>query len=121
MQNGEDAGLSHFNGGKNYSNIGIVQKDNTRQLKYEEDGVQSLGLTIPAGITTVWLRSCIGPAMVNSYQYSFNGNTFVPFGGHYLLKWGSYRGDYIGLYNFNDLGDNGYIDIDWFHYLVKNK
>ncbi len=121
MQNGEDAGLSHFNGGKNYSNIGILQKENIRQLKYEEDGVQSPGITIPDGITTIWLRSCIGTAMVNSYQYSFDGKAFLPFGGQYQLKWGNYRGDYIGIYNFNSLQENGYIDVDWFHYFVKNK
>jgi len=83
--------------------------------------VTNLGIIIPDGVTSVWFRSDIGTAMINSYEYSLDGKTYIPFGGHYLLKWGSYRGDYIGIYNFNNLSNNGYIDIDWLHYLVKNK
>jgi beta-xylosidase len=120
MEDGQNAGLTHFNGGKNYSNLGIVQKDGLRQLTYEEDGTATIGETIPAGITSIWLRSSVGVDMINSYSYSFDGKNYTSFGGKYVLKWGSYRGDYIGIYCFNNFEDKGYIDVDWFHYQVIN-
>jgi len=58
--------------------------------------------------------------MINSYSYSFDGKNYTSFGGKYVLKWGSYRGDYIGIYCFNNFEDKGYIDVDWFHYQVIN-
>jgi hypothetical protein len=41
---------------------------------------------------------------------------FTQFGGTFALKWGGYRGDYIGIYNYNNTSESGYIDVDWFHY-----
>ncbi|MBP5340336.1 MAG: hypothetical protein J6Z14_13715 [Prevotella sp.] len=36
--------------------------------------------------------------------------------GDYQLLWGFYRGDRIGIYNYNNVEDKGYIDVDYFHY-----
>jgi hypothetical protein len=32
------------------------------------------------------------------------------------LQWGSYRGDRIGIYSYNNQADAGYVDVDSFHY-----
>ena len=55
-------------------------------------------------------------ASSNTYYYSYNGTTFTQFGGTFALKWGGYRGDYIGIYNYNNTSESGYIDVNWFHY-----
>lgn len=36
--------------------------------------------------------------------------------GQEQLVWGNFRGDRLGIYCFNDNGDNGSVDIDYFHY-----
>jgi len=35
------------------------------------------------------------------------------------LTWGSYRGDRIGIFNYNTLANSGFIDVDWFRYILK--
>jgi hypothetical protein len=32
------------------------------------------------------------------------------------LTWGSYRGDRVGIYNYNTIEDKGFVDIDFFKY-----
>lgn len=44
-----------------------------------------------------------------------DGETFTPF-SQYQLTWGFYRGDRIGIYCYNELGEQGYVDVDYFHY-----
>jgi len=121
MTDGEEAGLAHFNGGKNYATLGIVQKDGGKTFKYEEDGKATAGEALPSGTNAVWLRSSTGFDDVTAYSYSTDGQTFIPFGGAYKLKSASYRGDMIGIYTFNNETETGYVDVDFFHYEVKNK
>jgi hypothetical protein len=58
---------------------------------------------------------------LGSHQYSFSvdGRTFTDFGSAYLLSWGNYRGDRIGLHNFNDKPDSGWADIDRFDFQLR--
>ena len=61
------------------------------------------------------MYSWIGISQTNSrYWYSLDGVTFEGFGKQYQLRWGNYRGDRIGLFTYNDLGERGRIDIDSF-------
>ena len=53
---------------------------------------------------------------IGQFYYSLDGVTFIPIGDKYMLTWGSYRGDRIGIFTFNNAAEEGYIDIDWFHY-----
>nr|WP_302323959.1 hypothetical protein [Bacteroides intestinalis] len=32
------------------------------------------------------------------------------------MVWGNYRGDRVGIYCFNDKGETGFVDVDYFHY-----
>jgi hypothetical protein len=56
----------------------------------------------------------------NVYEYSLDGETFLPFGGTYRLSTAGWRGDMIGTYTFNSLGEAGYVDVDSFQYEVHN-
>jgi hypothetical protein len=53
---------------------------------------------------------------INTYFYSVDGKIFKPFGENYKLRWGGFRGDNIGIFNYNNLGEAGFVDIDWFRY-----
>ena len=41
-----------------------------------------------------------------------DGEDFIEF-GQYQLSWGYYSGDRIGIYCYNDLSENGFIDVDY--------
>jgi len=51
----------------------------------------------------------------SQFEYSEDGKTFKSLGAVYQLTWGNYRGDRIGIFNYNDKSDSGYVDVDWFH------
>jgi hypothetical protein len=116
MADGEEAGLCNFNGGADYATIGVVQSGTTRTLKFNNTGTVTNGAQVAGTVTTVWFRSKINKQSINTYYYSLDGTMFTQFGGTFALKWGGYRGDYIGIYNYNNTSESGYIDVDWFHY-----
>lgn len=116
MFEGQEAGLSHFNGGTDYCNIGVVQCELRRKLKYESNGNIVEGPWLPNEQNTIWLRTSVNASCVSQFYYSFDGCRFTSLGDEYSLRWGGYRGDNIGIYTFNDKKDEGFIDVDWFHY-----
>ena len=64
------------------------------------------------------------PDMIADASIELVGDTFYCYattdgygrGLDYPLSWGYYRGDRIGIYNYNNASDSGMIDIDYFHY-----
>jgi beta-xylosidase len=112
MTEGQKAGLAHF-GSPNYSCLGIVY-DSVKILEYNVKGIIKKGPLINADM--VWLKSTWTLDGKSQYFYSFDGISFIAFGENYQLAWGAYRGDRIGIYSYNNKGDNGYIDVDFFHY-----
>ncbi len=124
MAEGQEAGLAHFNNGKNESTIGVILTGGIKEMVYGENtnGIAQVDpVSLPPSATTLWLRTDVGFDNVNNFSYSTDGRTFVPFGGHFLLKTGKYRGDYVGIYTFDHSGEGGSVDIDWFHYTVQNR
>jgi beta-xylosidase len=113
MADGQYAGLTHFST-TSYSTLGIRQAGGRRYLVYDYNGTDTVGVKISG--KTIWLRSTWDFNGKNTYWYSINGRVFSRFAGTSQLTWGSYRGDRIGIYNYNILDDKGYIDVDWFRY-----
>jgi beta-xylosidase len=121
MADGQVAGLAHFNGGKTYATVGVVQTGGARRLRYVEGGAVIDGPTVPAGAAEIWLRSTVGFDDVNAYGYSLDGTAFTNFGGAYHLTTGHSRGDFVGVFTFNDAADGGYVDIESFRYGMENR
>jgi beta-xylosidase len=121
MVDGQEGGLANFDAGKDYATLGIVQKSGAKSLYYETDGTISSLDALPLSQTTVWLRTSITFDNQAAWSYSFDGKTFTPTGTNYQLKSNGYRGDMIGIYTFNTAAEGGYIDVDFFHYDVKNR
>jgi beta-xylosidase len=121
MADGQEAGLAHFNGGQNYATLGVVQANGTRSLKYSTTGADAVTTDLPPGTGSIWLRSSTTFDDHASWAYSTNGNDFTPCGSVYVLKPAGYRGDLIGIYTFNDTGEAGFVDVDFFHYDIQNK
>ncbi|NLR77155.1 glycosyl hydrolase 43 family protein [Chitinophaga eiseniae] len=113
MCNGGYAGLTHFST-SGTSCIGIKQVNNSRYFTYISHNRDSVGPAVRNN--TVWLRSTWDFQGINRYFYSLDGKLFLPFGGENQLVWGSYRGDRVGIFNFNLEQECGFVDIDFFHY-----
>ena len=117
MADGQQAGLVHYAAA--WCLFGVVQAGAVRMLTVNSGGHAAPGPTITQD--ALWLRSTWGYDGGSQFAYSLDGKTFLPLGDPYPLKWGNYRGDRIGLYSFNDRGERGYVDIDWFRYAVARK
>ncbi|RFM30774.1 beta-xylosidase [Chitinophaga silvisoli] len=113
MADGQFAGLTHFST-TSASLLGVRQENGIRHLIYEVNGKDSLGTRINGRY--IWLRSTWDANGVNRYAFSIDGKHYQPLADIYQLTWGSYRGDRIGVFNFNIKEEKGYVDIDWFRY-----
>lgn len=113
MADGQSAGLFHFTTA-GFAGVGVTQSNGVRQLIYRS------GLTVDRGAaitgSSVWLRSSWGLDGVCHFYRSLDGKSFEAVGEPYQMNWASYRGDRIGLFNYNNQADAGYVDFDWFHY-----
>ncbi|MCD8176870.1 MAG: glycoside hydrolase 43 family protein [Tannerellaceae bacterium] len=115
MQNGQKAGLCHYS--KNYAMLGIVCEQQKRYIEYKS-GTQIIR---GSGITgnKIYIRSVWGLNGESCFSYSEDGITYTSFGPSYQLQWGYYRGDRIGIYNYNNLCEEGYVDIEEFCYHIE--
>ncbi len=113
MTDGQYAGLTHFST-SSFSSLGIKHIDKSRYLVYNYNDKESAGIKIEGKY--IWFQSLWNYLGSNQYFYSLDGKTFVPFGEISQLTWGSYRGNRVGIFNFNTKEDKGFIDIDFFNY-----
>ena len=51
----------------------------------------------------------------------FDNKTFLELNKAYPIQSGNFRGNMVGIFNYNTKSGSGYIDVDWFKYLVYNK
>jgi hypothetical protein len=116
MADGQKAGLCHF-ASPHFAQIGISCQGNMRSLEFKGKDTLITGPVIKSN--KLWLRSAWSLDGLSQFSYSLDGKTFVPFGKAYQLAWGSYRGDRIGIYSYNNSADKGYIDVDYLHYEMK--
>jgi beta-xylosidase len=112
MADGQVAGLCHFS--RDNSTLGVRQTGTARALEFTHARKTTPGPTLTAA--KIWLRSVWGLDGRSQYFYSEDGANFTLFGEPYQLSWGSYRGDRIGIFTYNNQGETGFVDVDWFHY-----
>ena len=121
---GLHAGLCHF--AANSASLGIVNHEGTNYLEWTDNDqrirLQPLSpeeTPFPRwerqGEGLLYLRSTWGLDGLSQFSYSLDGDHYTPL-GQYQLSWGFYRGDRIGIYCFNERGEQGYVDVDYFHY-----
>ncbi len=112
LADGQKTGLCHFS--RAHSALGVVQDGAVRRIEYRENGKLTAGPEVTGD--QVWLRSTWGLDGRSRYAFSTDGREFTEFGSVYQLAWGSYRGDRIGIYNFNTKQDAGHVDVDFLTY-----
>lgn len=112
MVDGQKAGLCHFS--RSHSALGVVQMGAVHALEFRLNGLISSGPLLTNH--TLWLKSTWGLDGRSRYAYSLDGVTFTDFGEPYQFDWGHYRGNRIGIYNYNNQTEAGYVDVDWLHH-----
>jgi beta-xylosidase len=50
------------------------------------------------------------------YEYSTDGETFERFGTEFTIEFGMWTGDRLGFFCWNELKEDGQIDVDYFYY-----
>jgi beta-xylosidase len=113
LTNGQKCGITHF-GAPEYASFGVENRDNKQFIVLNLKGKEITGPKIENKM--IWLKSTWGLDGLSQYYYSTNGSDFIAFGDQYQLKWGSYRGDRIGIFNYNNDKESGYVDVDYFRY-----
>ena len=58
----------------------------------------------------------IGPQPLGTVLTRTNGKTYQSFGPEFTLKFGRWTGDRLGFFCWNETGESGWIDVDWFTY-----
>lgn len=113
LTDGQKAGLAHF-GSPSYATLGVSGEGADQYLEFNVKGAITRGPQLTG--KDLWLKSTWGLDGKSQFAYSLNGKDFIPFGSAYQLQWGSYRGDRMALYSYNNKADAGYLDVDFFHY-----
>jgi beta-xylosidase len=113
MEDGQYAGLLHC-AGSLYSAIGVSMKGKKRFIVFLSKDSSITGNEISTEIEYIWFRAKWDFNCTNRFYFSTDGVNNIQFGQEYTLKAMDYRGDFIGIYNFNDLSDSGYVDVDYF-------
>lgn len=113
MEDGQEAGIAHFNGGTSYGTFGIVREGKNRRFLITINGDATEGVLLPAAADTVWLRTQVTDHLAD-FSFSCDGVHYRRIDQEYEICWGSYRGDRTGIYTFNNLEDKGFIDVDYF-------
>ena len=112
MSNGQHSGLCHFS--SSHAALGVVMKDGKRYIEYRHNDQIKILQQIKA--KALWLKSTWGLNGLATFSYSVDGKTFVDSRETYQMMWGNYRGDRVGIYNFNDVSEQGSVDVDYFYY-----
>jgi beta-xylosidase len=126
MADGQHAGLVHFtaqpqagNPAESTASAGIVMVDGKRYLEISRDG--SYSRLQRWTHDAIWLRSSWGLDGKSTLSVSADGKRFLPVLADFQLTWGAYRGSRVGLFTFNQTGEQGYMDVDAVNYAVDNR
>lgn len=121
MADGQRSGMGHFS--ESWMEFGVRQEGHERQLYFLNSNLGDSGAKVIAtgSFPYVYLRHEWGLDGLCSMSYSLDGQEFMPITWYYQLAWGSYRGDRLALYTYNNKADEGAATFDQFCYRVKRK
>jgi len=114
MQNGQNSGLLHASGSF-YTGIGVSAENGKRIIKLVSDENNEFVSEIKGNSNSVWFKADWDFEFINRFSYSFDGENFKEAGDRRKLIGKDYRGDSIGFFNYNNISDRGYVDIDFIH------
>ncbi|WP_146399617.1 glycoside hydrolase 43 family protein [Planctomycetes bacterium CA13] len=113
LKPGQKAGFVRF--GAAFHLIGVhANDDGTRKLfLMDHDGKETQSDTLKGN--DLFIRTS-NEGDRASFEFSVNGKTFKRFGPEFTVKFGNWTGDRLGFFCWNESLEDGYLDIDYFHY-----
>jgi beta-xylosidase len=127
MVNGQDAGLCQYDGGKCFSSLGVVMDNDVKKVvykrgEYEKAATVTVGdFVVPQKAKTMYFRLKADFNGLCNFEYSFDNKKYIASGETSQLTWAFYRGTRLGIYNYNNLNEAGFVDVDSFEYQINNK
>jgi len=112
LADGQVAGLCHYT--RFYATLAVRRENGQLTLESARNQTTLRGPAVAA--KPLWLRSEWGLEGLCRFSYSTDGKTFTPFGEPYRFGWNEYRGERIGLFSYNNLGEAGHADFGSFTY-----
>lgn len=112
MEEGQNAGLLHASGSL-FHGLGIAIEAGKHLIKYMTNEFTEVICELQKEYDTIWLKSDWNFAYRSSFSYSTDGTQYTRILDEVDLESRDYRGDYIGIYNYNNIADLGYVDIDY--------
>jgi beta-xylosidase len=109
IQEGQRAGLCLFN--KEYGWIGIVQENSIRRIQVNLFHSIQIGEIFEG--QQVWLRAICEDG-VGCFYYSLDGQDYKQLGSKIQCKIQWFENHKYGLFTYNPLSNEGYIEFDWF-------
>ncbi len=92
----------------------IVKEDGQRNLFFmDKFGVKTMGPEIKTNDLYVRTSNDFNQA---TYEYSLDGKNFERFGPVFTIEFGKWTGDRLGFFTWNEIAEQGHIDVDWFTY-----
>jgi beta-xylosidase len=119
MVEGQRSGICHFSSA--WSEFGIKMNDGRKQLYYRANNKTENEVLDASTLSTIWLRSTWGLDAQCHYAYSTDGKEWHEAYAGYTLQWGNYRGDRLGLFTYNNLGEAGQATFTDFSYISTDR
>jgi beta-xylosidase len=112
MRPAQRAGFVRFGGV--YHLVGVhIEDDGRKRLYIDANGEISEGPEIDGD--DLWIQTeNLGEQA--RFLYSTDGEGFFDIGDPFILRFGTWTGDRLGFFCWNDREAAGHLDIDWFHY-----
>ena len=124
-------GHHHHKSGRDGYHPRTKSRTDTFQWRSALCFLRNSGPRLPSNLKTLYIRSVSGFEKRDTnrqyttegqhFLYSIDGQNFYPFGDEYRMGTGNFRGDMVGICTYNNQNNRGYIDVDKFHYHIKNK
>lgn len=127
LAQGESAGLTAF--GHDYAYVAVEAADNGLRLVYVDSfgnkdketvpaETRKAEMNLPAGTTTVYLRTECRLEAVFTFSYSLDNETYIPFGESFTAVPGGWVGAKVGLFALKPTtgAEGGYADVDWLRF-----
>ncbi len=113
MRPGQKAGFVRFGGV--YHLLGVEMDENgDRNLFFS--GTDELTIEGPMISENILFVRTTNEDNKAWYEYSKDGKRFERLGPEFTIEFGKWTGDRLGLFCWNELEEEGQIDVDYFHY-----
>ncbi|WP_407947754.1 glycoside hydrolase family 43 protein [Pontiella desulfatans] len=113
MKAGQRAGFVRFGGIFHLLGVHVEENDTRRLFFMDMNGKELRGDAIHGN--DLFIRTT-NKGDRAAFEFSTDGERFTRFGPEFTIAFGFWSGDRLGFFCWNESGENGHVDIDYFHY-----